>query len=160
MRKSVKALTCPKCGKSDLRTSGRPGRAITAAMDHQALIDAAMTLRAKVQRTKSVQTGGVAAALEAEDGTVYTGVCIDAECGVGFCAEHSAIAELAKTGSMRIKRIVAVKWDGRLLAPCGRCRELLYQVDYRNIDTRVILAPDRDVTLGELLPMRWQEPAG
>jgi len=129
-------------------------------MDHQALIDAAMTLRAKVQRTKSVQTGGVAAALEAEDGTVYTGVCIDAECGVGFCAEHSAIAELAKTGSMRIKRIVAVKWDGRLLAPCGRCRELLYQVDYRNIDTRVILAPDRDVTLGELLPMRWQEPAG
>jgi len=104
--------------------------------------------------------GGVAAALEAEDGTVYTGVCIDAECGVGFCAEHSAIAELAKTGSMRIKRIVAVKWDGRLLAPCGRCRELLYQVDYRNIDTRVILAPDRDVTLGELLPMRWQEPAG
>jgi cytidine deaminase len=129
-------------------------------MDHQALIDAAMTLRAKVQRTKSVQTGGVAAALEAEDGTVYTGVCIDAECGVGFCAEHSAIAELAKTGSMRIKRIVAVKYDGRLLAPCGRCRELLYQVDYRNIDTRVILAPDRDVTLGELLPMRWQEPAG
>jgi len=119
-----------------------------------------MTLRAKVQRTKSVQTGGVAAALEAEDGTVYTGVCIDAECGVGFCAEHSAIAELAKTGSMRIKRIVAVKYDGRLLAPCGRCRELLYQVDYRNIDTRVILAPDRDVTLGELLPMRWQEPAG
>jgi len=129
-------------------------------MDHQALIDAAMTLRAKVQRTKSVQTGGVAAALEAEDGTVYTGVCIDAECGVGFCAEHSAIAELAKTGSMRIKRIVAVKYDGRLLAPCGRCRELIYQVDYRNIDTRVILAPDRDVALGELLPMRWQEPPG
>jgi cytidine deaminase len=129
-------------------------------MKNQALIDAAMVLRAKVQRTKSVQTGGVAAALEAEDGAIYTGVCIEAGCGVGFCAEHSAIADLAKTGSMRIERVVAVKYDGRILPPCGRCRELIYQVDYRNIATRVILAPDRDVALGELLPMRWQEPPG
>ena|SRR5580693_3479402 len=128
-------------------------------MDNQALIDAAMPLRDDVKRTDSVHTGGVAAALETEDGRILTGVCIDASCGIGFCAEHAAIAELGKTKSMRIKKIVAVNWDGKILSPCGRCRELIYQVDYRNIDTEVIVAPDKIVPLSELLPMRWQEPA-
>ena len=116
-----------------------------------------MPLRDDVKRTDSVHTGGVAAALETEDGSIVTGVCIDAACGIGFCAEHAAIAELGKTKSMRIRKIVAVNWDGRILPPCGRCREIIYEVDYRNIDTRVILAPDKDVALGELLPIRWQE---
>ena len=128
-------------------------------MENQALINAAMPLREDLKRTDSVHTGGVAAALEAEDESIYTGVCIDAACGIGFCAEHSAIAELAKTKSMRIKKIVAVNWDGGILPPCGRCRELIYEVDYRNIDTRVVLSPNKDVSFGELLPMRWQEPA-
>lgn len=126
-------------------------------MENQVLIDAAMPLRADVKRTDSVHTGGVAAALETEDGSIITGVCITASSGIGFCAEHAAIAELAKTGSMRIEKIVAVNWDGKVLPPCGRCRELIYEVDYRNLETRVILGPDKDVPLSELLPLRWQD---
>jgi cytidine deaminase len=128
-------------------------------MDNQALIDAAMPLREDVKRTDLVHTGGVSAALETEDGHIITGVCIDAACGIGFCAEHSAIAELAKMKSMRIQKIVAVNWEGKILPPCGRCRELMYQIDYGNIDTRVVLAPDKDVPLSELLPVRWKAPA-
>jgi len=128
-------------------------------MDNQRLIDAAMPFRDDIKRTESVHTGGVSAALETEDDQIITGVCIDAACGIGFCAEHAAIAELGKTKSMRIKKIVAVNWDGKILSPCGRCRELIYEVDYRNIDTRVVIAPDKDIPLSELLPMRWQEPA-
>ena len=124
-------------------------------MDNQKLIEAAMPLRADVVRTDMVRTGGAAAALETEDGTIITGVCIDASCGIGFCAENAAIAELAKTKSMQIKKIVAVNRDGSILPPCGRCRELMYQVDTRNADTRVILAADKDVPLSELLPMYW-----
>jgi cytidine deaminase len=129
-------------------------------MNHQDLIDAAMPFRDDVKRTDSVHTGGVAAALETEDNHVIVGVCIDASCGIGFCAEHSAIAELGKTKSMRIKRIVAVNWDGKILPPCGRCRELMFEIDYNNADTRVVLAPDKDIALSELLPIRWQEGAG
>src|SRR3989344_721560 len=128
-------------------------------MDNQTLIDAAMPLRDDVKRTDLVHTGGVAAALETEDGVIITGVCVDASCGIGFCAEHAAIAELGKTKSMRIKKIIAVNWDGSILPPCGRCRELIYEVDYRNADTRVIIASNKDVALSELLPMRWQGPA-
>jgi cytidine deaminase len=31
--------------------------------------------------------GGVAAALLTENGNIYTGVCIDLACSLGFCAE-------------------------------------------------------------------------
>jgi cytidine deaminase len=128
-------------------------------MENKQLIDAAMPLRADIKRTDVVHTGGVACALETESGSIITGVCLDASCGIGFCAEHSAIAELAKTNSMRIVKIVAVNWNGAILPPCGRCRELMYQIDSANADTRVVLALDKDVALSELLPVHWQQAA-
>jgi cytidine deaminase len=53
--------------------------------------------------------------------------------------------------------IVAVNTSRKILPPCGRCRELLYEVNPRNLDTLVILAPDRAVPLSRLLPSPWQE---
>jgi cytidine deaminase len=128
-------------------------------MTNQELIDVAMPLRDDIKRSELVHTGGVSCALETEEGQVITGVCLDASCGIGFCAEHSAIAEMGKGKTMRIMKIVAVNWDGTVLAPCGRCRELIMEVDPRNADTRVILAADKDVPVSELLPMHWATPA-
>jgi cytidine deaminase len=51
---------------------------------------------------------------------------------------------------------VAVNWDGRVLPPCGRCREFIYQVNDENVDTRVILE-SRVTTLNELLPESWMK---
>ena len=38
-----------------------------------------------------VEAGGVAAAIEAGSGKLYTGVCVDCACTLGICAERSAI---------------------------------------------------------------------
>ena len=38
--------------------------------------------------------GGVGAAILTQSGTVYTGVCIDTACSMGFCAEHAAAAAM------------------------------------------------------------------
>ena len=60
--------------------------------------------------------------------------------------------------------VLAAMWrdgDGRLvvLPPCGRCREFLRQVDPGNLDTRVVLGPDRVVPLRDLLPAHvWPAP--
>jgi cytidine deaminase len=72
-------------------------------------------------------------------------------------AEHSAIAEALKHGETRIVRIVAVTADGAILPPCGRCRELIYQLDEANSDTEVVLPGDHQLSLGELLPLNWQK---
>ena len=100
-------------------------------------------------------SGDVGCALLAADGKVYLGVCIDVSCGIGFCAEHSAIAAMVTAGEHRITRIVAVKGNGEVLPPCGRCREFMHQLDVTNKGTEVLLAVDQVKTLSELLPHPW-----
>jgi cytidine deaminase len=101
------------------------------------------------------EAGGVASALVTDQGNVYVGVCVDTNCGMGFCAEHTAIANMVTNGESRILTIVAVNWDGRILSPCGRCREFIYQVDSANVSTRVLLHGDRESTIEQLLPDHW-----
>jgi cytidine deaminase len=98
--------------------------------------------------------GAVSAALVTVAGNLYTGICLDLACGIGFCAEHSAIAAMLASRETVITKIVAVTAEG-ILPPCGRCRELMLQVDRRNLQCEVIL-PGGDVqTLQELLPHNW-----
>ena len=104
-----------------------------------------------------VEVGGVGAALLAESGRVYTGVCIDTACSMGFCAEHAAVAAMVTAGETgRVLRVVAVGWDGRIMPPCGRCRELLRQLHPENGGTEVLVAEGRVVPLADLLPFDWR----
>jgi cytidine deaminase len=100
--------------------------------------------------------GDVAAALSTRAGNVYVGVCIDTASGTGFCAEHSAIAAMVTAGELEIARIVAVWRDEndvtQVLAPCGRCREFMRQVNERNMETNVVLGHESVVKLRDLLP--------
>lgn len=100
-------------------------------------------------------TASVAAALLTSNGNVYTGVNIDVACGIGFCAEHAAIAEMLKHRETQIEMIVAVGSDS-IRPPCGRCRELLFQVNNDNTNTKVYLSEEKYLTLDELLPNRWE----
>lgn len=99
--------------------------------------------------------GSVAAALVTDRGNVYRGVCIDTSSSMGFCAEHAAIAAMITAGENRIEKIVAVHESG-VVAPCGRCREFMYQIDHENLKTQIMLR-NKIVTLEELLPHRWDE---
>ena len=46
-------------------------------------------------------------------------------------------------GESKIAKIVAVDWNGKIIPPCGRCREFMYQVDPLNADTTIILSGGR-----------------
>jgi cytidine deaminase len=118
------------------------------------LIFTASKLARRFTSSDDCTSGDVAAALLTTSGHLYTGVCVDTACSLGFCAEHAAIAEMLKARESSIELIVAVDQTGAVSAPCGRCRELIWQVDPRNAATRVILGPDESVTLAELLPRR------
>ena len=61
---------------------------------------------------------------------------------------------MVTAGENRIVSIVAVDCDGSVIPPCGRCRELIYQVDGSKGETRVILR-DKAVKLKDLLPEHW-----
>jgi cytidine deaminase len=102
--------------------------------------------------------GDVGCALVTKNGKTHVGVCIDASSGIGFCAEHAAIASMVTSGEENIKKIVAIASDGTILPPCGRCRELIYQLNQANLnDTDVIITHNKMVKLRELLPYPWGE---
>jgi cytidine deaminase len=100
--------------------------------------------------------GSVAAALVTDKGNVYKGVCIDTPCSMGFCAEHAAIAAMVTAGESRITKIVAVCEGNGVVAPCGRCREFMYQINHNNLETEVLLESGIS-TLRELLPHIWKD---
>lgn len=126
-------------------------------MDDSELISLALSLTGSFRPSRKLVACDVASALVTDSGDVFSGVCIDTACSLGFCAEHSAVAEMLKSRQSHIVSIVAVKADGTVLPPCGRCRELLWQVDRRNIDTRILLGPESSSTLRDLLPNRYDE---
>jgi cytidine deaminase len=127
--------------------------------DIQELIDAARPLvRRLVLGRPDFDAATVAAAIRSSTGKIYTGVCIHLSCGIGFCAEHAAAAEMIKAGETQIQMIVAVA-DNCILSPCGRCREFIMQINPRNAESIVILDEGRTVRLGDLLPYHWLIPS-
>jgi len=106
--------------------------------------------------SNSVEVGSVGCALVTDKNNVYVGICIDAKCSIGFCAEHNAIGNMLTNGESKIIRIVTVNKHDKILSPCGRCREFIYQIDHYNKNTQVILADNVIKTIEELLPDHWK----
>ncbi len=123
-----------------------------------------IALAASVVNAKQVNEyliGDVGAALVSQSNQIHTGVCIDVASGMGFCAEHSAIASMITAGDYGIRKIVAVHKQNDevfVLSPCGRCRAFMHAICAENLETEIILGPNQSVTLSELLPYaKWYE---
>ena len=70
----------------------------------------------------------VGAALEAEDGRVYTGCNIEnATYGLTLCAERVAVFKAVSEGARKFKRIAVAADTGTLTPPCGACRQILWE---------------------------------
>ncbi len=69
---------------------------------------------------------GVAALVN--DGRLISGCNVEnASYGLGLCAECGLVSNLIRSGGGRLIAIVCVDAAGNYLAPCGRCRQLLYE---------------------------------
>ena len=124
-------------------------------MDFQELYEMARQLRQPRQLSRSTEAGAVAAAILTDQGNVYRGVNIDSPCSMGFCAEHAAIAAMVTAGENRIVKMVAVAGVGKILPPCGRCREFICQIHDDNGSCEVLLDGGVVTTIDALLPARW-----
>lgn len=105
-----------------------------------------------------MEAGGVSAAIESESGKIYTGVCIDGACSLGICAERNAIFNMITNGESKIKKVIAINYEGKALAPCGACRELMAQLmpnDYKEIEIMLDYENKRIDKLGQLTPEWW-----
>jgi len=96
----------------------------------------------------------VGAALEAEDGTIYTGCNIEsAAYELTMCAERVTIWKALSEGARKFKRIAVVADTERLTPPCGACRQIIWEFCG---DIPVVLANLRGDN--ETLQMAWLLP--
>lgn len=119
------------------------------------LLGEARDLHGEFELRDGCNAGSVAAALQAISGNIYTGICAHLCCGIGTCAEHAAVMEMLKARETQIIAVVAIGNGGKILSPCGRCRELFAQIDDRNLKCKVMLPNGSIASLETLLPEHW-----
>lgn len=70
----------------------------------------------------------VGAALEGEDGSVYTGCNVEnAAFGSCICAERTALVKAVSEGCKNFRRLAVVGNSTDYCWPCGSCRQMLYE---------------------------------
>lgn len=97
----------------------------------------------------------VGVCLRADNGDFFTGCNVEnVSYGLTQCAEATAIAELVKQGQRIISDVVIVADSETCCAPCGACRQRLFE--FANANTQVYFfnkAGEYEVrALAELLP--------
>ncbi len=115
------------------------------------LIDAARGAQAQAYAPYS--SFRVGAALEAHDGTVFTGCNVEsASYGLTICAERAAVAFAVAHGVRQFRRIVIVTDSDPPASPCGACRQVLAEFGLE-LEVQAV-GPNQQLTwtLAELLP--------
>lgn len=104
----------------------------------------------------------VVCAIEAENGEIYTGFCIEGASGViALCAERVAGLNMyIQSGQTVVKRLIAFRKDppkenGGM--PCGACREFFLQLSDKNKDMEILTDYESRKTakLIDLMPGWW-----
>lgn len=92
----------------------------------------------------------VGAAALVDDGRIVSGCNVEnSSYGLTLCAECGLISDLVNTGGGKLVAFACVDRDGRDVAPCGRCRQLLVEHSAPNM---VLLMPGGILTMKEVLP--------
>ena len=104
----------------------------------------------------------VVCAIEAENGEIFTGFCIEGASGViALCAERVAGLNMyIQSGQTVVRRMIAFrkeppKENGGM--PCGACREFLLQLSDKNKDIEILtdFETRKTVKLIDLMPGWW-----
>jgi cytidine deaminase len=140
-------------GSLRFRPVTETGQALTEE-DHELIAAAA----AAVDQHSDDYFHTVAASVRDSTGKVFTGLNVFHFTG-GPCAELVALGAARTAGARHLQTIVAVGHRGRgVLAPCGRCRQVL--VDLHD-EIQVIVPTDAGpalVAAPDLLPFRYTAP--
>ena len=86
-----------------------------------------------------------------DDGRLVWGANIEnASYGLTLCAECSLVSDLIRHGGGRVVALSVVAGDGEPIAPCGRCRQVLFE--HGGAALVIDQGDGEPLTLADLLP--------
>ena len=103
--------------------------------------------------SKNMYVGSVSAVVLTKGGNIYTGICIDTSSSLGMCAERNALSTMLTNNENDVDKVLSVYKDGRVMPPCGACREFMMQLggDAKNIEI-LINNNGKTAKLKDLMP--------
>jgi cytidine deaminase len=117
-------------------------------VDWKLLRDRAIEVSARAHAPYSGFPVGAAALVD--DGRIVVGCNVEnVSYGLGLCAECAVACALHSGGGGRLLALTCVDGSGRLLMPCGRCRQVLLEHGGPEL---LIAHPSGPRPLGDLLP--------
>lgn len=92
----------------------------------------------------------VGAAGLVDDGRTVSGCNVEnAGYGVTLCAECGMVSDLVRSGGGRLVAVAIVNGNGEPCAPCGRCRQVIYE---HGGDECVVLMATGPMPMSEVMP--------
>jgi cytidine deaminase len=117
-------------------------------IDWNALRSAAVSVRANAYAPYSKFPVGAAALVD--DGRIVSGCNVEnASYGLSLCAECGLVSDLARSGGGKLVAFVCVDGLDAVIAPCGRCRQLLFEHATQGM---LLQMPSGLRTIDEVLP--------
>lgn len=100
----------------------------------------------------------VGAAVETEDGQIFTGCNIEnASYGLTCCAERNAVFAAVGSGARAFKTLCVVADTIEPIAPCGACRQVLAEFNFSKIILANCKGQIKTMTVAELLPYSFNK---
>ncbi len=126
----------------------------TTAIDWAALRAAAVEMTSRSYAPYSGVRVGAAGVSAGAPEVILLGCNVEnASYGLGLCAECSLVSDLTRRGSGALVAVSIVAADRAPLAPCGRCRQVLFEFGGTTLLIDGGIEPGSAVvTLAELLP--------
>lgn len=122
-----------------------------AMIDWESLRSTALDVMARAYAPYSNYRVGAAALVD--DGRVVSGCNVEnAAYGVVLCAECGLISDLVAGGGGRLVAFTCVGGDGKVITPCGRCRQLLFEHGGNGL---LLETPAGILPLSDMLPQAF-----
>ncbi len=118
----------------------------------------ALATEAKTHAYAPYSSFSVGAALECEDGSVFTGCNVEsASYPCAICAERVALGAAVAAGNRRFQRLAITSSGEDFCYPCGICRQNLieFSPDLQIIAVSGTTGEHKEISLSELLPFSF-----